>query len=170
MVEMMVTSTLGVLLIATIMGLLSMGRDIWQDSETKIATLQEVRKGLSAISMDLPRASWSSPESEYCPAGVSAMESSLCFRLPQSIDGQTITWGDTIRYRQTGSGTRIQLIRENLTTGETSVVANSISTASFLPVGTPPSAYVTVTLTARKTSLSTRMFESSLQTNFSVRN
>ena len=169
-VEMIVSSTLGLLLVATIMGLLNIGRMVWQDSESKISTLQEVRKGLSEISLDLPRASWLSPASADCPAGITIPEdgSSICFRFPQSIIGQTITWGDTLRYRIDDSGT--QLIRENLTTGETKVVANFITSVTFSPVGTPPSAYVSVVLGAQNRSLSTRSFQSSLQTNFSVRN
>lgn len=168
MIEMMVTSTLGLLLTSTLMGLLTLGREVWQDSDTKTTTLQEVRKGLSELSLDLPRASWSSPAGAVCGAGVTfgTGGSFICFRVPQTIVGQTITWGDTIRYRRVGT----RLIRQNLTIGETRVVANSINSATFTPVGTPPSAYVTVAISAQKISRSTRTFQSSLQTNFSVRN
>ena len=170
MIEMMVTSTLGLLLIAAIMSLLTIGRMVWQDSESKIATLQEVRKGLSQLSLDLPRSSWKSPAQGGPPQAITiALDgSSVTFQIPQSIVGQTITWGDTIRYRIAGNGT--QLVRENLTTGETRVVANFINSATFSQVGAPPSAYVTVSLGAQNRSHSTRTFQSSLQTNFSVRN
>lgn len=167
MVEMMVTSTLGLLLIGTLIGLLSVGRMVWQDAETKIATVQEVRKGLSEIALDLPRASWSSPAAD-CPEGITVDGDTLCFRIPQSISGSTITWGDTILYsRDWGTN---QLIRENLTTGERRVVANFISNITFSTLPDPHQTVVRVIIWARKRSLSTRTFQSSLRTNFAVRN
>jgi len=170
MIEMMVTSTLGLLLISALMGLLTIGRMVWQDSDSKITTVQEVRKGLSEISLDLPRASWSSPASVSCGVGITfgASGSSICFRIPQTIIGQTITWGDTIRYRIGGNGT--QLVRENLTTGKTRVVANFINSATFVPLPSPHQTVVTISIGAQNRSLSTRTLQSSLQTNFSVRN
>ena len=170
MIELMVTSALGLLLTASLMGLLSLGRLVWQDADAKTGGVQEVRKGLMQLSLDLPRASWSSPATADCGSGITfgAGGSSICFRVPQTILGQTITWGDTIRYRVAGTGT--QLVRENLTTGETQIAANTISSAAFATLPSPHNTVVTITLNAQNTSLSTRAFQSSLQTNFSVRN
>ena len=58
MIEIMVTSVLGLLLTASLMGLLSLGRLVWQDADAKVGGVQEVRKGLMQLSLDLPRASW----------------------------------------------------------------------------------------------------------------
>jgi len=162
MIEMMVTSTLGLLLIATIMSLLSLGRSVWQDTDAKLMTTQEVRKGLTTLSLDLPASSWTSPQSITIGGG----GTSITFQIPQSINGNVVTWGDTIRYRLSGT----QLLREDLTTNQTRVAANLINSATFTSVGTPPNAYITAAIVSQNTSLSTRTFRSSLQTNFSVRN
>lgn len=170
LVELMVTSTLGLLLTATLMLLLMLGRLVWQDSDAKVVTVQEARRGVTEFTSDVTRSSWTSPAGTVCNTTgilVAADGSFICFRVPQSITGSTVTWGDEIRYRRDTATN--QLLRENLTTGETRVAANDVNTATFGRLGTDPNV-VTVSLRSRKNSLSTRPFESTFQTNVAIRN
>lgn len=167
LVEFLVTSTLGLLLVGTLMGLLSMGRLVWQDAEAKTITVQEARKGLTEIAADLTRSSWRTEAQGGPPDPIVVRGRRLLFTLPASINGSAITWGDRIRYRVAGTGT--QLVRENLTTQETRVVANDINRIVFAPSAVDPEA-ITVTITAEENSLSTRPFQTVLQTSISVRN
>ncbi|MFH1858196.1 MAG: hypothetical protein ABH845_04765 [Candidatus Omnitrophota bacterium] len=171
LVEMMVATSLGVLLIASVMGLLLLGRDVWQDTETKMITLQQVRGALTEIGMDLPRTS-RRPAAQGGPPldlRIATDGSWIRFYIPQSITDGTITWGDEIRYRFIGANH--QILRENLTTGETRAVANFIDTATFgiLDAVQYPNV-VAMTIRSGKTSLSRRVFETELQTNYTVRN
>lgn len=162
LIEVVVGSALGLLLIASVLASLTLGRVVWQDTEARVATLQEARKALSAVTLDLPRSSWSSPEG----IAIAVDGSMIRFQIPQSMDSGIITWGDIIRYRV---GENSQLLRENLSTGETRVAANFISDITFGTLVDHPTV-VTVAVRSQKTSLSTRPFENVLQTNLSLRN
>ncbi len=168
LVEMLVTSTLGLLLIGSVMGLLSLGRSVWQDTEANIATLQDARKALNQIAYDVSRSSWRDPADGGPPDPIEILNegTEIRFQIPQNIVGNNITWGDRIVYRVNENG---QLTRLNITTGETRIIANDINSIVF---GTLPSNanVITVSITARKTSLSTRQAQNVLQTNITVRN
>lgn len=171
LVEMMVTSTLGLLLLASIMGLLTLGRLVWQDAEAKMSTIQEARKGVTEIALDLPRSSSRPPGSGGPPnvVRIATDGSWIRFYLPRSIDANgNITWGDEIRYRVGGTGN--QLVRENLTSGEARVIANFITSVTFTRSGTVPEEYYTASIRSQKNSLTTRLFDTTLQTNIAMRN
>lgn len=169
-VELLVTTTISVLLIATLMTVLMLGRDVWQDAETKIGTMSEVRRGLTEVALDLPRTSWKTVADGGPPQAItlSGDGSSITFQIPQSTEGGAVVWGDVLRYRVGGRGN--QLVRENLTTAETRVIANFVERVTFGRLSNPHENVITATLRAQKRSLSTRVFESTLTTNFYVRN
>jgi len=173
LVELMVSAALTFFLIATIMSILTLGRTVWQDADTKLINVQEGRRALAAITFDLMNSSWASPAGANCGAGITITDigsfDTVCFHT-LSIDPDTgvASWaaGEEIRYEP---GDNNQLIRTNLTTGETRVLANYVSEFHMTPLGTDPQV-LTATLLLGKRSLSTRWFSNSLQTNISVRN
>jgi len=163
LIEVLVASSITVVLMTAIFTLLHMGQEVWQDADTQLTTVQEARRGMNTISLDLMRSGWTGGNIQIDQNG-----DWINFLIPQSVTSTAVTWGDQIRYQLGGTG-GTQLLRENLTTGQTDIAANFINSVSFGTLPTDPNV-ITVRINAQKTSLSTRVFSNQLQVNLAVRN
>ena len=162
LLEVMVASAILLILAASLTTLLTLGQGVWQDTDNRLVIVQEARRALSEIALDLLHSSLTAPPQDLT---IGAGGSTLTLQIPQSISNGVVTWGDVIRYQLGGNGA--QLVRENLTTNQTRVVANYITGVTFATV-TP--GVIGITINSQKTSLTNRAFSHVLQTNLAVRN
>ena len=169
LVEVMVVTALATLLIVSVASLLTLGQRVWQDAEAGVITQQEARRALNELRLDLMSSSWALPAQGGPPQAITiaAGGTSITFQIPSSTDTSGVTWGDVIRYRVGGTGT--QLLREDLTTGQTRIAANAVQNITFGQLAGQPTV-LTVLINSQQSSLSTRTFSNQLQTNVAVRN
>ena len=170
LIEVAVVTALATLLIASVASLLMLGQRVWQDAEAGVITQQEARRALNELRLDLMRSSWATTAQGGPPQAitVAADGTSIIFQIPSSTTSTgVVTWGDVIQYRVGGTGT--QLLREDLTTGQTRIAANAVQNITFGRLASQLSV-ITVSINSQRTSLSTRVFTNQLQTNVAVRN
>jgi len=125
-IELMVAMGIFIGVAAAIFAILSGGRRAWLTSEAQIDVQSELRHALIAMTGELGLAG---PGTVFI-VNVSAAEDRIIFQTPSGFAGGAVTWGSQIQFSLGGNNGH-QLMRTDITTGQTESLANYITALHF---------------------------------------
>lgn len=149
LLEMMLVIAISTMMAYAMFAVMRAGDNQIQMSEVKMTIQESAREGLYRMIQEIRM---SAPARITMPT-----ESEIEFEIPDADDRVTgsydVNWAGahTIRYERGGASGN-QIIRTNVTTGETSVIGNDVTALSFTGNGENPS-IVTITVSTQKTLL-----------------
>ncbi len=164
LVELMVVSTIFVMVILTLFAGLVGGRRAWLVSEAHVDIHTQARKALNTMADALSQAA----PGNVTITNISANEDQIAFRTPVAYDdvAGTITWSDQMRYSLGGVNGQ-QVLLTNLNTGATETFGNYITTLDF---NQPEADVVEIILILNRQSLKGDNLQLPLSSQITLRN